>query len=219
MPLYPRADEREAMVKNQIEARGIHDPRILSALREIPRHLFIPAPYDRSAYNDSPLPIGNGQTISQPFIVGLMTELLQPDSSDNILEIGSGCGYQAAILSLLVRKVTTIERIKEVAQLARSNISALNIRNVEVITGDGTEGYPPNAPYNGIIITAATPQIPDPLIDQLVEGGRLVAPVGGRDFQDLVSLRKQNGLMTSKHHGGVRFVPLIGHYGWKGDDS
>jgi protein-L-isoaspartate(D-aspartate) O-methyltransferase len=207
------------MVKNQIEARGIQDPRVLSALREIPRHFFVPAPYAQSAYNDSPLPIGNDQTISQPYIVGLMTELLQTDPADNILEIGSGCGYQAAVLSLLAKRITTIERIECVSRLAQSNLAALGIWNAEVITGDGTKGYPTNAPYNGIIITAATPQIPDPLIDQLADGGRLVAPVGGRDFQELVRLRKQKGIISEEHHGGVRFVPLIGQYGWKEEDA
>ena len=192
------------------------NPRVLAAMREIPRHLFIPPPYDRSAYEDSPLPIGNGQTISQPYIVALMTELLKPEPDDNVLEIGTGCGYQAAILAKLVRKVTSIERIPAVADLARSNLTALGISNVEIQIADGTLGYPENAPYNGIIITAATPSVPKPLIEQLAENGRLVAPVGGREIQELVVLSKRKGIISQELHGGVRFVPLIGEHGWEG---
>lgn len=204
------------MVERQIEARGVRNPRVLAAMREIPRHLFIPPPYDRSAYEDSPLPIGNGQTISQPYIVALMTELLKPEPEDNVLEIGTGCGYQAAILAKLVRKVTSVERIPAVADLARSNLTALGISNVEIQTADGTLGYPENAPYNGIIITAATPSVPKPLIEQLAENGRLVAPVGGREIQELVVLSSRKGIISQELHGGVRFVPLIGEHGWEG---
>jgi len=204
------------MVERQIEARGIRNPRVLSAIREIPRHIFIPHPYDRSAYEDNPLPIGNGQTISQPYIVALMTELLKPETDDNVLEIGTGSGYQAAILAKLVKKVTSIERIPAVADLARSNLADLGVSNVEIITTDGTLGYPENAPYNGIIITAATPSVPKPLIEQLAENGRLVAPVGGREIQELVVLSRRNGVISQELHGGVRFVPLIGEHGWEG---
>jgi protein-L-isoaspartate(D-aspartate) O-methyltransferase len=203
------------MVERQIEARGISNPRVLAALREIPRHHFIPPPYDQSAYDDNPLPIGNGQTISQPYIVALMTELLRPEPSDNMLEIGAGSGYQAAILSRLVRRLTSMERIPAVAILARNNLTSLGIQNVEVIEGDGTLGYPQNAPYNGIMVTAATPEIPQTLTDQLAEGGRLVVPVGGRDLQELVTLEKQGDRMIREYHGGVRFVPLIGRHGWE----
>jgi protein-L-isoaspartate(D-aspartate) O-methyltransferase len=203
------------MVDLQIAARGIHDPRVLSAMRETPRHLFIPPPYDRAAYDDCPLPIGNGQTISQPYIVALMTELIHPKLGDNILEIGAGSGYQAMILATIVKKVTTIERISEVANLARRNLVALHCNNVEVVIGDGTLGYPKNAPYDGIIITAATPQVPPPLIDQMADGGRLVAPVGGREIQELIVLEKRGGKVIQNLHGGVRFVPLIGEHGWE----
>ena len=203
------------MVERQIEARGIHNPRVLAVMREIPRHVFIPPPYDQSAYDDNPLPIGNGQTISQPYIVALMTELLRPEPSDNVLEIGAGSGYQAAILSRLVHRLTTIERIPAVAILARNNLKILGIHNVEVIDGDGTQGYPQNASYDGIIVTAATPEIPRALTDQLADGGRLVAPVGGRDIQELVTLEKHGDLLIPEPHGGVRFVPLIGRYGWE----
>ncbi len=214
MPPFSRADERLHMVLRQIKLRGVSDPRILSAMREVPRHLFIPPPHDQAAYDDCPLPIGNGQTISQPYIVALMTELVQTHSGDHVLEIGAGCGYQAAVLSMLVHQVTTIERIPAVADLARKNIAALHYDNVEVIVGDGTLGYPQHAPFNGIIITASAPAIPAPLIDQLADNGRLVIPVGSRDIQDLVVLHKQGAAITQEHHGGVRFVPLIGEHGW-----
>ena len=214
MTLFPRADERLKMVEYQIAARGIRNPRVLSAMREIPRHLFVPPPYDKSAYEDCPLPIGNGQTISQPYIVASMTELLALQPTDRVLEIGTGCGYQAAVLAALVRRVTTIERIPEVARLAKENLATVGSKNVEVIVGDGTVGYPQKAPYEGIIITAATPSVPEPLVEQLAEGGRLVAPVGGRDIQELIRLIKKDGSIIEEHHGGVRFVPLIGQCGW-----
>jgi protein-L-isoaspartate(D-aspartate) O-methyltransferase len=204
------------MVESQIAARGIRDSRVLAAMRDIPRHLFVPQPYDKSAYEDCPLPIGNGQTISQPYIVALMTELLMPQPTDIILEIGTGCGYQAAVLAAIVSKVFSIERISEVADLARANLKKVDCKNVEVIVGDGTMGYLQKAPYDGIIITAATPSVPQPLIEQLAEKGRLVAPVGGRDIQELIRLRKTEGSITEEHHGGVRFVPLIGKCGWSG---
>jgi protein-L-isoaspartate(D-aspartate) O-methyltransferase len=203
------------MVEYQIEARGIHNPRLLAAMREIPRHIFIPPPYDQNAYDDNPLPIGEGQTISQPYIVALMTELIRPEPADNVLEIGAGSGYQAAILSRLVHRLITMERIPVVAILARDNLRSLDIQNVEVIEGDGTLGYPQNAPYNGIMVTAATPEIPLALTDQLADGGTLVAPVGDRNVQELVTLEKQGDRLISEHHGGVRFVPLIGRHGWE----
>jgi protein-L-isoaspartate(D-aspartate) O-methyltransferase len=216
MSLDNRDDERATMVRDQIEARSVHDQRVLAAMREVPRHLFIPPPYDQAAYQDSPLPIGNGQTISQPYIVAVMTELLRPGPSDNVLEIGTGSGYQAAILSRLVKKVTSIERIPAVADLAKRNLAALHYTNIEIVVGDGTRGYPANSPYDAIIITAASPEIPRPLIDQLAENGRLVIPVGGRDLQELLLLEKHHGEVTRQHHGGVRFVPLIGEHGWGG---
>jgi protein-L-isoaspartate(D-aspartate) O-methyltransferase len=216
MAPFPRADERKRMVEYQIAARGIHDQAILSAMKEIPRHLFVPPPYDKSAYEDCPLPIGNGQTISQPYIVALMTELLALQQTDNVLEIGTGCGYQAAVLATRVRKVTSIERIPEVAELAKANLAAIGIKNVDVIVGDGTLGFPQHAPYDGIIITAATPSVPRPLIEQLAEGGRLIAPVGGRDIQELIRINRKGESFKEEHHGGVRFVPLIGKCGWSG---
>jgi protein-L-isoaspartate(D-aspartate) O-methyltransferase len=217
METYPNADERSRMVERDIRSRGISNPRVLRIMREIPRHLFIPHPYDTSAYDDNPLPIGNGQTISQPYIVALMTELLDPQPADNILEIGSGSGYQTAILAALSRRVISIERIHAVADLARKNLAVLGIHNTSIIEGDGTLGYPAGGPYEGILITAATPSIPRPLIDQLATGGRLVAPVGDREVQELVRItRSEKGLVRTSH-GGVRFVPLIGEHGWGND--
>lgn len=215
MILAGRENERRRMVEGQIEARGIGHPLVLAAMRDVPRHLFIPPPYDRSAYEDCPLPIGNGQTISQPYIVALMTELLDPHAGDTVLEIGAGTGYQAAVLARIVRRVTTIERLAPVATLARKNLEGLGILNVEVVEGDGTLGYPPHAPYDGIIITAATPEIPKPVIDQLADSGRLVAPVGGREIQELEKLVRHGDTIERSSFGGVRFVPLIGQHGWR----
>jgi protein-L-isoaspartate(D-aspartate) O-methyltransferase len=215
VPDDPRREERLLMVETQIEARGIHDPRVLEAMREIPRHVFIPGDLSGAAYHDRPLPIGKGQTISQPYIVALMTELLGVQQGDRVLEIGTGSGYQAAILARLAGEVVSLERIPEVAEQARKNLSALGITRVAVIVGDGTEGYPPRAPYNAIIITASTPEIPPPLIDQLADGGRLVAPVGGRDLQELVKLVRHGDRIERLSYGGVVFVPLIGRHGWQ----
>jgi protein-L-isoaspartate(D-aspartate) O-methyltransferase len=203
------------MVEHQIEARGIRDKRVLAAMRDVPRHLFVPSPYDRDAYADAPLPIGNGQTISQPYIVALMTTLLHPTPTGTVLEIGAGSGYQAAVLSALVRKVITVERIEKVAALARANLAAVSADNVKIIIGDGTLGYAAGGPYNGIIITAATPEIPVPLKEQLAEGGRLVAPVGDRILQELVVFERHGDRFPEERHGGVRFVPLIGEHGWE----
>jgi protein-L-isoaspartate(D-aspartate) O-methyltransferase len=219
MSPYPRADERKAMVERQIAARGIHDQRLLTAILEIPRHLFIPPPYAHAAYDDNPLPIGSGQTISQPYIVALMTELLHPKATDNMLEIGGGSGYQAAVLSRLIKRLTTIERITTVVNLARTNLKSIGIDNVTVIEGDGSLGYPGNAPYDGIIITAATPDVPQPLIEQLADEGILVAPVGGRDIQNLITLQKKGRSIIRGSHGGVRFVPLIRQHGWENKNS
>ncbi|MDH7594213.1 MAG: protein-L-isoaspartate(D-aspartate) O-methyltransferase [Methanomicrobiales archaeon] len=211
----PYLPERLRMVEMQIAARGINNFRILQAMRKIPRHLFVPEPYRKAAYEDRPLPIGEGQTISQPYIVAFMTELLDPQPEDHILEIGAGSGYQAAIIGLLSSRVTTVERLPNIAELARSNLKKAGIANVEVVVGDGTLGWPDHAPYHGIIVTAAAPDIPSPLIDQLADGGRMVAPLGGRGLQELVKIVKRGAYLERTYHGGVMFVPLIGRYGWR----
>jgi protein-L-isoaspartate(D-aspartate) O-methyltransferase len=210
-----RESERLRMVDYQIAARDVNDERVLSAMREIPRHLFVPEPYRSAAYQDSPLPIGQGQTISQPYIVAKMTELLAVSPEDTVLEIGTGSGYQAAILGKLAREVITLERIPEVAEMAMKNLESLGISNVRVVVTDGTEGYPEKAPYNAILVTASTPEVPRPLMDQLADGGRLVAPVGSRDLQELVRLVRKGGDFIRESYGGVVFVPLLGKYGWK----
>jgi protein-L-isoaspartate(D-aspartate) O-methyltransferase len=203
------------MVETQIAARGITDERVLSAMRSVPRHIFVPEAVRGVAYGDYPLPIGHGQTISQPYIVAMMTALLEVRSHDRVLEIGAGSGYQAAILGALAEEVISIERIPEVAHLAQKNLAAAGITGVRVIVGDGTRGYPERAPYDGVLITAATPSIPPPLIDQLAEGGRLVAPVGSRDLQELVRLIRKGSELSREFFGGVVFVPLLGEHGWE----
>jgi len=206
---YPK--QREAMVNHQIEARGVSDKRVLKVMREVPRELFVPEGAEGEAYRDHPLPIGYGQTISQPYIVAEMTELLELRGDEKVLEVGAGSGYQAAILSKLVKKVITIERIeglaKNTAELLRKN----GYSNVTVIHGDGTKGYAKEAPYDAIIVTAAADKVPKALIEQLAEGGRLVAPVGHAFGQELIRMRKMpGGKLHTEEHGGVIFVPLIG---------
>jgi len=205
------------MVEGQIRARGIQNERVLAAMERVPRHVFVPGDLRRAAYDDRPLPIGDGQTISQPYIVALMTDLLDPHAGDRILEIGAGSGYQAAILAELASEVITIERIPAVAARARRNLSAAGARHVDVVVGDGTLGYPSRAPYQGILVTAGTPEVPAPLPGQLADGGRLVAPVGSQGIQELVRIVKEGEKFRRETHGGVVFVPLIGEHGWRED--
>jgi len=210
------AQARRLMVEHQIRARGVSNERVLAAMREVPRHLFVPEDLRYAAYGDHPLPIGEEQTISQPYIVAVMTELLSPEPGDRILEIGTGSGYQAAVLGRIVREVWSVERIASVAAQARKNLEAVGAANVHVVVGDGTLGLPEHAPYDGIIVTAAAPSVPEPLFDQVADGGRLVAPVGSRHLQDLVCYTRRGGDFIVRSWGGVAFVPLIGTYGWEG---
>lgn len=213
-----RALEREAMVERQIAARGIRHPGVLKAMRSVPRHEFVPPDFQRQAHEDSPLPIGHGQTISQPYIVALMTELLDPKPEDQVLEIGTGSGYQAAILSPLVKKVFTIEIVEPLAESARQTLRRLGFRNVEVRAGDGYAGWPEAAPFQGIIVTCAPEAIPQPLIEQLDEGGRMVIPVGPEGgAQELVLVRKRNGQLEKERVLPVRFVPMTGAAGGEKD--
>ncbi|MFH1278998.1 MAG: protein-L-isoaspartate(D-aspartate) O-methyltransferase [Candidatus Eisenbacteria bacterium] len=200
---------REAMVRKQIEARGVKDPRVLDAMAAVPRHLFVPEKMAAGAYDDNPLPIGHGQTISQPYIVALMTELLELEPGDKVLEIGTGSGYQAAVLAEIADTVFTIEIIPELADLARRNLEAAGIRKANVRTGDGYRGWPEEAPFPAIIVTAAPDHVPEPLIEQLAEGGRLVLPVGDV-YQELVVLRKEDGKVRRRTVIPVRFVPMTG---------
>jgi protein-L-isoaspartate(D-aspartate) O-methyltransferase len=212
------ADLRYQMVSEQIISRGVHDERLLDALRRIPRHLFVPEEYANIAYSDSPLPIGHGQTISQPYIVALMTELLDLEGEENVLEVGTGSGYQAALLAYLSRQVHTIERHEELAEKAEKILMRLGLTNVLVHVGDGSLGFPQYAPYQAIMITAAAPSVPQLLFDQLDEGGRLVLPEGGAGGQMLDRWRKQGGEQKQEHIAPVAFVPLRGKHGWKEDN-
>lgn len=201
---------RERMVKEQIEVRGIKDQRILKAMREVKRHLFVPEAFREESYNDYPLPIGEGQTISQPFIVALMTYLLEPETTDKVLEIGTGSGYQAAVLSLLVKEVYTIEIIEKLAKEAEKKLKEFGYSNVKVKWGDGFEGWEEYAPFDKIIITCALPYIPQPLKDQLKEGGKIVAPMERNGIQVLSVFTKKEGKLIEKVCDYVRFVPMRG---------
>jgi len=203
------AVERAEMVERQIAARDIRNPRVLEAMREVPRHEFV-LPDDRNrAYLDRPLPIGLGQTISQPYIVAAMTELLRPKATDRVLEIGTGSGYQAAVISHLVAKVYTIEIVPELAERAKKTLAALGYANIEVSSGDGYRGIPSEAPFDGILVTAAPDKIPQPLIDQLAVGGRMVIPVGDF-FQQLTVVEKTEAGIRKHVVFPVRFVPMTG---------
>jgi protein-L-isoaspartate(D-aspartate) O-methyltransferase len=201
---------REAMVREQIAARGIRDPRVIEALRKVPRHRFVPAQEQRRAYADGPLPIGQGQTISQPYIVALMTELVRPQPGDRVLEIGTGSGYQAAVLAHLVSHVYTIELEEALARTAAAVLRELEYENVTVRAGDGYVGWPEHAPFDIVIVTAAPEQVPQPLIDQLKPGGRLVVPVGPRHaVQQLQLIEKDaTGAIKTTDVSPVMFVPL-----------
>jgi len=207
----PYAGERERMVREQIQQRGIRRAEVLHAMRETPRHLFIPDRLRSQAYEDHPVPIGYGQTISQPYIVGLMTELLEPRQGLKVLEIGTGSGYQAAVLSPLVKHVYSLEIVPELARSASALLAKLGYKNVTVRWGDGYLGWPEEAPFDRIIITAAPPDLPKALLDQLKPGGKLVAPVGSSLFgQELVVVEKTaDGKLRKRNMGGVIFVPMV----------
>jgi protein-L-isoaspartate(D-aspartate) O-methyltransferase len=205
------AQQREMMVEQQIVARGIKSKRVLDAMNSVPRHMFVPVGYRRGSYFDQPLPIGSEQTISQPYIVALMTEMLDVNSDDVVLEIGTGSGYQAAVLSTIVKKLYTIEIIEELGMQAAELLKSLEYDNVEVKISDGGLGLPEKAPFDAIIVTAAAAEIPDPLIKQLKPGGRMVIPVDNNSFsQDLLIVEKdKNGNIETKSTIPVRFVPLV----------
>jgi protein-L-isoaspartate(D-aspartate) O-methyltransferase len=203
------------MVEEQIVRRGIHATRVLEAMREVPRHIFVPRKRRPWAYADGPLLLGHDQTISQPYIVALMTEALGLKGEERVLEIGTGSGYQTAILSRLAKQVYSVERIGELARRAREKLGKLGIRNVTVIVGNGSLGLPGETPFDAIIVTAAPPEIPEPLIEQLAEGGRLVLPVGEREAQELVKITKRGGVIDKESLGLCSFVPLIGREGWR----
>jgi len=209
---------RRAMVERQIRARDVRSPRVLEAMASVPRHLFVSPEYAAEAYSDSPLPIGFGQTISQPYMVAAMADALSLEGHEKVLEIGAGSGYQAAVLSLLAREVIAVESQPALAVAARELLLRLGYQNIRIESGDGTEGWtldsPNAAPYDAILVTAGAPSIPPPLVAQLSEGGRLVIPVGPSAQQDLVRLVKRDGRTTRESLFACRFVPLVGRYGW-----
>jgi protein-L-isoaspartate(D-aspartate) O-methyltransferase len=205
---------RREMVDRQLHKRDIRSPRVLEAMSSVPRHLFVPPEHMGDAYTDSPLPIGAGQTISQPYMVAAMAEALLLEGSEKVLEIGAGSGYQAAVLSLLAREVIAVESQPLLADAARIRLVKLGYNNVWIQTGDGSLGWPPEAPYDAILVTAGAPFVPPPLIDQLAEGGRLVIPVGPAKQQELVRILKREGRTMQESLIACRFVPLLGLFGW-----
>ena len=206
---------RERMVKNQLMARGIKDERVLQAMGKIPRHLFIQEALAGEAYNDHPVPIGEKQTISQPYIVALMTEALELKGSENTLEIGTGSGYQTAILAELSSRVYTIERIKSLLVKARKLLAKLGYNNILFKAFDGTLGWKEYAPFDAIMVTAGSPNVPDPLKEQLADNGRMIIPVGDRYTQELIKITRKGENFEQEDLGGCRFVNLIGVHGWK----
>ncbi len=213
-PLSTFDINRERMIEEQLIARGINDQDVLDAMRLVPRHLFVEDAMQAHAYGDFPLPIGNGQTISQPYIVALMTLTLQLNGSSKVLEIGTGSGYHAAILSRLCQKVFTVERIDGLVGRARKVFDRLHYHNIVSRIDDGTVGWPAEAPFDAILVTAGGPRIPEPLLAQLADPGRLVMPVGGQDVQELQLVEKRDGGITIQTIEQVRFVDLIGAHGW-----
>lgn len=217
MPLSQLGDfqrVREAMVDVQLILREIRDPAVLAAMRKIARHRFVPEHLQLLAYEDQPLPIDRQQTISQPYMVALMTEALTLSKNDKVLEVGTGSGYQAAVLAELCSAVYTVEKIPELAEKATAVLQQLGYANIIIKVADGTRGWPEHQPYNGIIVTAGAPHVPQPLLDQLAEGGRLVIPVGDHDLQQLLRLTRTPDGIVKENLVGCRFVPLRGEYGW-----
>jgi protein-L-isoaspartate(D-aspartate) O-methyltransferase len=208
------ARERERMVDEHVVARGVTDPRVLAAMRRVPRHLFVEEALQDRAYGDHPLPIGDGQTISQPLMVGRMTELLGLSGREKVLEIGTGSGYQAAVLGELAARVCTIERIPRLAQRARQTLESIGYRNVWVRAANGTLGWPDQAPFDRILVAAGGPSVPPPLLDQLADEGRMVMPVGEETGQVLKVIEKRAGEIRTTEHSACVFVKLVGKYAW-----
>jgi len=208
---------RHWMVASQLRSRGIRDQRVLAAMELVPRHEFVAAEYRGQAYEDHPIPIGQGQTISQPYIVALMLEALTIEPSDTVLEEGTGSGYQTALLAELAGHICSVERHAELARSAEATLARLGYGNVSVNVGDGSHGLSAAAPFDAIIVSAAAPQVPPALFEQLREGGRLVVPVGPSDCQELLLVRKQEGQPVTERLEGCRFVPLIGDQGYSSD--
>ena len=211
----PYLEQRQKMVAVQLRRRGVHDERVLAAMERVPRHEFVDPQYRNRAYDDDPVPIGEGQTVSQPYIVAYMLQEIGIAPEHRVLEIGTGTGYQAALLAELAGEVFTIERHRSLAEAARENLERVGYRNVTVIQADGTQGWPAAAPYDRIIVAAAAPAIPTPLFDQLAEGGKLMIPVGSTEVQELKLVEKHDGQPLTSRREGCRFVPLIGEEGFR----
>ena len=210
-----RLGERHVMVRDQLEKRGIHNPWVLQAMLDVPRHFFLPESQQGKAYDDGPLPIGGGQTISQPYIVASMIELIEPDPSHRVLEVGVGSGYSIAVLRRIVKEVYGIEKDPALLEQARTRLKQLNLGEVQLKVGDGTRGWPEAAPFDSILVAAGAPQVPASLVDQLKPGGNLIIPIGSRDEQELLRVHKTpSGHIQEKSLYAVRFVPLIGAEGW-----
>ena len=209
-------EARHRMIAEQLEARGFRDPAVLAAMRQVPRHLFVAPGLAERAYEDTPLPIGERQTISQPYMVALMSEALELAPGARVLEVGTGSGYQAAVLAEMGARVVSLERIPRLAEHAAQVLQALGYgEQVRVEVGDGTLGWPPGAPYDAIVVTAGAPRIPRPLVEQLAEHGRLVLPMGEDDLQTLVRLRREPAGLVEEYLGECRFVKLLGSFGWE----
>jgi protein-L-isoaspartate(D-aspartate) O-methyltransferase len=207
--------ERLAMVEDQLRRRGIHDQRVLEAMAKIPRHSFVSPEYQAAAYEDRPLPIGEGQTISQPYMVAVMTQSLELTGGERVLEIGTGSGYQTATLAELAKTIFTVERIQVLIQRAQKVLQNLGYENIFFLHGDGTKGWPENSPFEGIIVTAGAPEVPQMLTSQLADGGRLVIPVGPRYTQTLYKVTRKGNRFMEEDITGCVFVPLLGDFGWK----
>ena len=214
-PLFDAsAGERRMMIETQIRKRGVSSPRVLEAMASVRRHEFVPLEFRNDAYADKPLPIGEGQTISQPYMVAAMTDVLELTGTERVLEIGTGSGYQAAVLSVLVSQVLTVESHTSLALAAQERLTNLGYTNVHVHNGDGSAGFPDAAPYDAILVTAGAPGIPQIIASQLRDGGRLVIPVGDRDNQELVRAQMESGQLKSRVLFNCKFVPSLGRYGW-----
>lgn len=210
---------RRRMVESQITTRGVKDRRVIEAMLKVPRHLFVQEAMAAQAYSDTPLPIGEKQTISQPYMVALMTELLELTGKEKVLEIGTGSGYQAAILATIADRVYTVERIRPLVLRARKALDSIGLLNVNIKIADGTMGWPEEAPFDAIIVTAGAPEIPEQLVDQLGPGGRMVIPVGSQAEQVLVRIvRQEDGTLFKEQVTGCRFVKLVGKFGWSAED-
>jgi protein-L-isoaspartate(D-aspartate) O-methyltransferase len=210
------AERRRLMVQHQLADRGVRDPRVLAAMGRVPRQEFVPAEALDQAYADRPLPIGKGQTISQPLIVGMMLEALELSGSERVLEIGTGSGYQAALLGELAADVISVEYVPELTERAQMLLERLGYDNVRVVQGDGSRGWPERAPYDAIIVAAGAPRVPPPLTTQLGQDGRLVIPVGDEWAQNLLRVRRRDGELSTEQLTGCAFVPLVGEHGWHG---